>query len=63
LKIQVAAPPVDGAANKELIRFLGRTLRISRSAIRLVSGDSGRRKRLAISGLSLHGLEQGLGLS
>ena len=63
LKIQVAGPPVDGAANKELLRFLSRTLRVPRSAIRLVSGDSARRKRLAISGLSLQALEQGLTLS
>jgi len=51
VKVQVAAPPVDGAANAELVRFLAGELGVPRSAVELVKGASGRRKTLAIAGL------------
>ena len=50
LKIRLAAPPVDGKANAELIRFLAERLRVPRSAIELVSGESSRAKRLRVAG-------------
>lgn len=53
IKVQVAAPPVDGAANAELTRLLAKELELPRSAVELVRGASGRRKTLAITGLSL----------
>ena len=48
LKIRLKAPPVDGAANKELIRFLSKRLKISRSVLDIVSGKTGRRKVVKI---------------
>ena len=48
LKIRVAAPPVDGAANDELIRFLARQLSIPSSSVRIHSGAGGRHKRVLI---------------
>jgi hypothetical protein len=62
LKVQVAAPPVDGAANAELARFLARELGVPRSAVRLVRGASDRRKTLAIEGLDLAAARTRLGL-
>ncbi len=53
LKIRLAAPPVDGKANAELIRFLAATLGVPRKAIELLSGDSSRAKRLRVDGISL----------
>ena len=53
LKIRVAAPPVEGAANEEVIRFLARQLSISRTSVRIQSGASGRHKRLLVKGLSV----------
>jgi len=44
---------VDGAANEELIRFLAGILGISKSALRIQSGLSARRKTLLIAGVSL----------
>lgn len=44
LKIRLAAPPVDGAANEALIEFLAERLGVPRSAITLVAGAGGRRK-------------------
>ena len=50
LKVRVAAPPVDGAANAALIAFLARSLALPRSAVTLVAGDRARVKRLHLSG-------------
>ncbi|HWC72970.1 MAG TPA: DUF167 domain-containing protein [Gemmatimonadales bacterium] len=51
IKIRIAAPPVDGAANDELVRFLARRLGVPRNAIRITAGESGRRKTISISGM------------
>lgn len=51
LKIRVAAPPADGAANAALIRFLAARLGIPRKAIEITAGQSGRRKIVSITGL------------
>ncbi len=51
LKIRITAPPVDGAANRELITFLARLLGINRSSICLQKGSKGKRKLLKIKGI------------
>ncbi len=48
--IRVAAPPVDGAANDAVIALLAERLNVPRRAIRIVSGDTSRRKRIEIVG-------------
>ncbi|MCZ7593376.1 MAG: DUF167 domain-containing protein [Kiritimatiellae bacterium] len=50
LKIRLQAPPVDGAANEALIKFLADTLDVPRSSIQLVRGHTGRSKEIWISG-------------
>ena len=50
LKIRVAAPPVAGAANDELIRFLARRLSMPATSVRIHSGASGRHKRILVKG-------------
>lgn len=52
LKVQLNAPPVEGEANAALIALLAKTLGIKRSAIQIVSGETGRRKRLRITAVS-----------
>jgi hypothetical protein len=52
LKIRLAAPPVDGAANDELIRFLAEELEIPKSRASLVAGAASRAKTVLILGLS-----------
>ncbi len=54
LKLHVAAPPVDGAANKEIVRYLSRLTGVAKSNIRITSGDTGKRKSVEIEGMSLH---------
>jgi uncharacterized protein (TIGR00251 family) len=51
LWVRLAAPPVDGAANKALLDLLTKLLDVPGSAVRLLSGASGRQKRVAVSGL------------
>ena len=50
IKIRVAAPPVDGAANDELIRFLARQLSIPAASVQIQSGANGRHKRVLVKG-------------
>ena len=53
LKVRLKAPPVDGKANAELCRFLAAELRLSKGAVRLVTGASARQKRVEITGISI----------
>jgi uncharacterized protein (TIGR00251 family) len=58
LRVAVAAPPVDDAANQELIRFLANLLGISRRQIAILSGHHTRRKRLSLEGVTEERLRQ-----
>ncbi|MBL8523398.1 MAG: DUF167 domain-containing protein [Betaproteobacteria bacterium] len=48
LKIRVAAPPVDGAANEALKKFLAQTFKVPLRNVELISGASSRNKRFSI---------------
>jgi uncharacterized protein len=50
LKIQLAAPPVDGEANAALVELVAERVGIKKSAVTLLDGQTGRRKRLNIEG-------------
>jgi uncharacterized protein len=52
IKVRVAAPPVEGAANQALVEFVAKRLRIPKSRVRVVSGLTSRRKVLEIDGVS-----------
>ena len=52
LKVRLAAPPVDGAANAELIKLLAKKLGVAKSAIAIVSGETSKTKRLRIGGVT-----------
>lgn len=56
LRIRLAAPPVDGKANDQLIRFLAAALQIPRSAVAIETGHRGRRKRVRVTGVSARSL-------
>jgi uncharacterized protein len=53
LKLRVAAPPVDGAANDEIVRFLSKLLRVPKSSIEIVSGVRSRKKVVLITGIEV----------
>jgi uncharacterized protein (TIGR00251 family) len=50
LRVRVAAPPVDGAANEELVRVLARAFKVSRSAVQITAGHSSKVKLVCIKG-------------
>jgi uncharacterized protein (TIGR00251 family) len=52
LKVRLACPPVDGRANRELLRFLSEILDRPVSSLELVGGKTSRRKSVLVSGLS-----------
>jgi uncharacterized protein (TIGR00251 family) len=49
LKVQVHAPPVDGAANAALVELLADTLDVPRRAIRILQGATSRKKVIEIA--------------
>jgi uncharacterized protein (TIGR00251 family) len=53
LKVRLHAPPVDGAANEELVKFLARSLGVARRAVRIVAGQTSRSKVVEIEGVSV----------
>jgi uncharacterized protein (TIGR00251 family) len=53
LKIRLQAPPVDGKANEALVQFLAEILRLPARNIRLLSGKTGRNKRVLLGGIDL----------
>ncbi len=53
IRIRLAAPPVDGAANEALLRFLAELLDVPRSAVALVGGASSRRKVVEVTGIGV----------
>ncbi|MCC1498279.1 DUF167 family protein [Alcanivorax sp. 1008] len=52
VKIRIGAPPVDGAANLALIRFIADEFGVSQSSVILESGQTSRRKRLRVRNAS-----------
>jgi uncharacterized protein (TIGR00251 family) len=52
IEASLAAPPVDGAANSELIELLASALQLPKSALRLVMGKSSKHKVVELSGMS-----------
>jgi uncharacterized protein (TIGR00251 family) len=53
VKVRLAAPPVDGAANAALVEFVAERLGIAKSRVRVVGGISSRRKVLEIDGVDV----------
>lgn len=51
LEVAVVAPPVEGAANVELVKVLAKHLGTSRSRVRIVRGERGRVKWVEVEGL------------
>jgi len=52
LKIALTAPPVDGKANKELLKFMAKYFKLPQRGIQITVGESSRSKTILISGLN-----------
>jgi uncharacterized protein len=48
LRIRIAAPPVEGAANRELVKLLAKTFRVPQNAVSIVSGSNSKNKIVCI---------------
>jgi uncharacterized protein (TIGR00251 family) len=62
IKIRLTAPPVDGAANEALVRFLADTFSVSKSRVAIVSGHTSRDKIVRIEGVGKADAERLLNL-
>lgn len=51
IKIRLAAPPVEGEANAELVGYLAKLLGVPKSAVRVITGQHGRRKTVEVMGV------------
>lgn len=63
IRIRLAAPPVDGAANEELVRHLAETLGVARRAIAITAGHAGRLKTVTVSGVDPAAAARALGVA
>ena len=63
IRIRLAAPPVDGAANEELVRFLAELLHVPARAVEITAGRSGRQKTVRIVGVDRTAAAAALGLA
>lgn len=50
LKIKLKSPPVENAANEELIRFLAKRLKVPRQNIEIIAGEKQKRKVISVNG-------------
>jgi len=52
LKVRIASPPVDGAANAELIKLMAKTFGAAKADVEIVSGQTSKQKRVRIGGVT-----------
>ena len=52
IKVRLTAPPVDGAANEALVKFLAAVFSVAKSNVEIVSGHTSREKIVRISGIT-----------
>ncbi|HZJ44375.1 MAG TPA: DUF167 domain-containing protein [Pyrinomonadaceae bacterium] len=50
LRVKLAAPPVDGAANDELVQILAKTFKVARGSVEIVRGSNSRSKQVKVAG-------------
>jgi uncharacterized protein len=62
LRVRLAAPPVEGAANRELEKLLAKALGLPRSSVELLRGATSREKLVRVHGLSPEQVRERLGI-
>ena len=58
LKVRIAAPPVDGAANGEVVKVLAKAFGVAKSNVSIVSGETSKTKRVRVIGATPEQLRQ-----
>ena len=61
VRVRLAAPPVEGAANKALLAFLAEVLGVPKRDLAIIGGEHGRRKLICVRGLTGERARQRLG--
>ena len=56
--MRIAAPPVEGAANKELIKLLSKSFKLPKNAVQIISGLTSRNKIVRIQGADATRLQE-----
>jgi uncharacterized protein (TIGR00251 family) len=59
-KLEITAPPVEGKANDACVRFFAELAGVPRSRVRIVTGETGRRKVIEVDGIAQEELERKL---
>ncbi len=52
LKIKLVSPPIEGAANEELIKFLSKKFNVPKNAVAILNGQTSKQKRIQINGIN-----------
>jgi uncharacterized protein (TIGR00251 family) len=63
IRVRLAAPPVDGAANAALLELLSKALKVRKSDLEIVSGERGRSKRVLARGMTAREVKERLSVS
>ena len=58
LRVRIAAPPVDGAANRELVRVIARALKVPQNAVEIIAGTNSKSKTVRAQGVDAATLER-----
>jgi len=58
VRVRIAAPPVDGAANDAIIELLSKRFKVRKADIQIVSGATGRRKRVLVRGVGVDAVRE-----
>jgi len=61
LCVAVNAPPVDGKANEAVVRVLAERFKVTRSAVTIVRGETGRKKTIRIAGVTAAAIHRAIG--
>ena len=61
VKVRVASPPVDGAANAEVIKLFAKTLGVAKSDVEIVAGLASKTKQIRITGATAEQLRNAIG--
>ena len=58
LRVRIAAPPVDGAGNRELIRVIAKALKVPQHAVEIIAGTNSKNKTVKVQGVDAAMLER-----
>jgi uncharacterized protein (TIGR00251 family) len=61
MKVGLTSPPVDGAANAELIKLMAKSFGVARSNIEIIAGETSKSKRIRITGVTAAQLQSLIG--